>query len=69
MSETWLLRDAELVPVAPREDLDQIRANLALTPAQRLEVLAQMDEFFLLARSARWLERGGSKADDADSKP
>jgi len=47
------LRDEEQVPAT--DDLDQIRANLALTPAQRLEQLLQMDEFFLMARRARWL--------------
>jgi hypothetical protein len=47
------LRDEEQVPAT--DDLDQIRANLALTPAQRLEQLLQMDEFFLMARRARWM--------------
>ena len=36
-------------------DLDQIRANLACTPAERLALLRQMDDFFLMARRARWI--------------
>jgi hypothetical protein len=44
-------------PDLPHEpqDLDLIRARLALTPTERVELLLQMYDFYVLARQARVL--------------
>jgi len=47
------------------QDLDQVRANLALTPAERLELLRQMDDFFMMARRAQRLGPAACRDDRA----
>lgn len=49
------------------QDLDQVRANLALTPAERLELLRQMDDFFLMAQRAQKLGPAARRDDRTSS--